>query len=209
MDNDKGVPHVIYDHAERQKGLRPPDFWPYVATRAPGAGRLMRKETVVTITTEGRDLGKKFHIKEMPASRLESWVMRAMGAMQRAGMDIEVNVLAAGLAGFVAVGLKAFLRAPYEEIRPLLEEMFACIERVQDEITEGYHRTLAENDIEEFTTRVKLRDEVFELHMGFSVAVVLLAAASAQLQTAPSTEPLTTQTSDTPLEPSLQLDSPA
>lgn len=146
---------------------------------------MARKEKLVTIEAEGRDTGKTFLLTEMAAAPAENWAWRVFGAMARAGVDIPEHVLLSGMAGLSAVGLKAFLAAPWTDVQPLLAEMFECV-RVQaagapiDQATgKPITRAVMEGDIEDVATRVKLRDEVFELHTGFSLAASLFAAVAA------------------------------
>lgn len=146
-----------------------------------------RKNKLVTIIAEGRDHGKIFRILEMSADQGERWALRAFGAMSRAGVDIPEHVLLSGYAGLSALGLKAFLAADWEDVEPLLAEMMACV-RAEDKDAptdkatgEPINRPLVDTDIEEVATRIKLRDEVFELHTGFSVAASLFTAIAAIL----------------------------
>ena len=41
-----------------------------------------------TVTDEGRDNGKVFVLTEMPASRAESWAMRALLALMAGGVEV-------------------------------------------------------------------------------------------------------------------------
>lgn len=170
---------------------------------------MARKEKPVTIEAEGRDKDKTFVLVEMSAAQGESWAFRAFGAMARAGVEIPEHVLMAGMAGLSAVGLKAFLAAPWADVEPLLAEMMACVRRVSadapvDQATgKPITRGLIEDDTEEVATRVKLRDEVFELHTGFSLAASLMTAVAAVMNP-PASE--TSSTSGDELQPSLPLD---
>ena len=144
---------------------------------------MARKSKPVTIEAPGRDHGKRFIITEMPAAQAEAWAFRAMGAMARAGLDIPTGTMESGMAGFAMVGLKAFLAAPWEVVAPLLAEAMACVRVIMPAFPDG--RALVEDgngdDIEEVATRIKLRDEVFELHLGFSIATALLMAVAGSM----------------------------
>lgn len=158
----------------------------------------MRKTKTVTIDAEGRDKGKSYLITEMPASQAESWAMRAMSAMSRSGVAIPDEVMAGGIVAFTMVGLRAFMAAPWADVGPLLDELMGCVQRVEPAIT----RSLVESDIEDIGTRMRLRDEVLQLHVGFSLAAVLFQAV-APLQTQNSSA---TPISATPSEPSLAVE---
>ena len=129
------------------------------------------KTKPVTVTREGRDKGKKYMIIEMPAEQAWKWAFRAFGAMARSGIDIPQHVVDMGLAGIAAMGIKAIAGIEFKEAEPLLDEITACIRRIEELIPEG--RALVETDIEEPLTYGILQSEVFELHTGFSVAAYL------------------------------------
>ena len=123
---------------------------------------MARKE--VTFTAEdGRDQGKKYLVKEMPASQAERWAIRVILAMGKAGIEIPESIAAQGMAGLAAGGRINLPRIPFEDAEPLLEEMMGCVQRIETAVT----RALVEDDIEEVSTRFKLRKVTFELHTGF------------------------------------------
>ena len=135
---------------------------------------LKTREVTIDAPATSRDLGKRFLIKEMPAVQAEAWAIRAMGAMARGGVEIPDNIMQGGLVAFTAFGLKALMGAPYVESAPLLAEMMDCVQIIEPAIT----RKLLDTDIEEVATILRLRDEVIELHTGFSIAAVLLGMAA-------------------------------
>lgn len=141
-----------------------------------------RRTADVTIKTDGRDKGKMFRITEMPASQAEEWALRAIMALTKAGADIPPS---SGMAGIAAAGFQALGTLNFAEVKPLLDEMFACIERVPNPKDLSLTRGLVETDTEEVGTRLQLRKEVFTLHTGFSLAGL----------------PSTTSTSGTPAKP--------
>lgn len=147
----------------------------------------MRKTKTVTITADGRDKGKIFVITEMPASQAEEWAMRALEAIAQRS-QIPSGLQNAGMFGIFILGLQPLLAAPFGMMKPLLDEMFASCLSIQpgakDEngaaILRGSGTPLikakgpmVEEDIEEVATRVYLRDQIFLLHTGFSLAAVL------------------------------------
>ena len=135
----------------------------------------MRREKTVECTLTGRDSGKRYFIIEMPASRAEKWAARAFLALSHAGIEIPDEMQGAGMAAIAVVGLQALGRVSWAEAEPLLDEMMGCVQRIEERAT----RALVEDDIEEVATRLWLRDEVFETHVGFSIAAVLSASAAA------------------------------
>ena len=58
-------------------------------------------------------------------------------------------------------------------MEPLMDEMFRCIEICPDPSKPGVVRSLIDDDIEEMSTILRLRMEVFQLHVDFSIAAVL------------------------------------
>ena len=125
-----------------------------------------------TVSREGRDKGKTYLLTEMPAVQAYKWAYRAFGAMARAGLEVPQNIVDMGMAGVLAMGLKAILGAEFSEAEPLLDELTACVTRIETAIPAG--RPLVDNDIEEPLTLASLHSGVLELHTGFSVAAYLL-----------------------------------
>lgn len=156
-----------------------------------------RKEKIVHITAEGRDKGKTFIIREMSASDAEWWAMRAFKGIVAAGVNVPDNVRGGGMAGIAIMGLRAFGELNPADLKELLDEMFACVYIQRDNNPNIVQRPL-EEDIEEVATRLKLREEWFELHTGFSLAAMSQRSTS-EMAADPNSS--TTQTS---LEPSAQ-----
>lgn len=127
-----------------------------------------RKEVEVRIPeVEGnRDSGKLFLLKEMPASQAEKWATRALLALGKSGLDIPEG---AGMAELAAIGVRYLFGASFRDIEPLMDEMFACIQIYPDPTRQKnpMPRPLIEEDIEEVSTRLQLRAELFTLHTGF------------------------------------------
>ncbi len=135
----------------------------------------MRKTAIVVIDAEGRDKGKSFQLTEMPARQGERWAMRAFLALAKSGFEIPPNIASAGLAGIALMGIRIFGGMSFEDAELLANEMFQCITIVTPAIT----RSLVEEDIEEIATRLRLRKEVFALHVDFSKVVALYKSATA------------------------------
>ena len=140
---------------------------------------MARKIATVVIDAEGRDYGKVFQLREMPAMQAERWAMRALLALAKSGVEIPENIANAGLAGVAALGLKAFGGLDFADAEPLLTEMMSCVQIIPDPAKPQIVRFLVDDDIEEVPTLLKLRAEVFSLHTGFS----LPAAASKSTST--------------------------
>ena len=124
-----------------------------------------------TVKDEGRDAGKVFVLTEMPASKAESWAMRALLALMAGGVEVPEGFERMGMAGMAEIGLKAIAGLKWEVAEPLLAEMWECVQIMPDPGKPHVVRRLIEEDIEEVATRVKLRMEVWKLHTGFLKAV--------------------------------------
>lgn len=117
--------------------------------------------------TDDRDKGKLFVITEMSAEQAEAWAMRAMLALMASGVDIDEGFEELGMAALAELGLKALSGLQWEVAQPLLAEMFTCIQLIPDPKKTHVVRGLIGDDIEEVSTRLQLRVEVFKLHTSF------------------------------------------
>lgn len=123
----------------------------------------------------GRDAGKVFIITEMSAWDAEAWGEQAYGAMVRAGLKTMQPGMLSGMAAVSVYGVSAFMAAPWEEVKPLLREMIEkCVTKKEDAFPLG--RPITEDDVEEITTILRLREEALKLHTDFSLAANVLAA---------------------------------
>lgn len=127
----------------------------------------MRKEIVVTLQDRGNDL--TFKIKEMSASQLESWMIRALLLASAAGVAVPdgANLHAAG-AFLSDKGLTALGGVDFEKAKPLLDELLGCcyhvtgansMTRLTPEVVDGI--------ICDVSTLLKLRAEAVKLNLGF------------------------------------------
>lgn len=120
-----------------------------------------------------RDFGKVFFITEMPASQGEKWAARAINALLSSGIKVPDNVASEGLRGLAIAGasmLEGFNGISWDQLEPLMDEMMGCVQLIPDPSKEQVKRPLQEFDIEEIKTRLLLRNEWLELHIGFSFA---------------------------------------
>jgi len=129
----------------------------------------MRRTKEVTITEEGRDKGKTFLLTEMPAEEGELWATLAMDLLQRAGFIISKETKEAGMSG-LAVTAQPFTFATGRALQdPALDTMWRYVQ-YQPKKADAPPQKLFEGDdcqIEEWTTRLKLRVEFVQLHTGF------------------------------------------
>lgn len=111
---------------------------------------------------KSRDYGREYLLTEMPADNAEWWAFRVLQALLGADADIDLN---APLAQLARQGLGALGKLSPDLARPLLDEMIACVRVKLPNSNES--RELLPGDIEEVKTRIMLRKEIFELHIGF------------------------------------------
>ena len=135
----------------------------------------MRREKYVTITAEGRDQGKVFKIVEMASEPSCEWFDRAAQLIGRGGADVPPTLFQHGPAGFVVLSMGAILsalgKAPYHEVKSLLEDLMGCIVSMRSPgaAADLTMPSLISGQIEEVSTRYQLREEVLSLHLGFSL----------------------------------------
>lgn len=138
---------------------------------------MARREGWYVVAADGkRDAGKRFKMREMSAAAIEDWAMRAFLALAAAGINIPDEVISAGAAAlqsvnFAQIGLNGLGKISHGDAKPLLDEMLACVTVCPDPTNMAFERALVDTDIEEVMTRVKLRMEVWKLHVGFYEAV--------------------------------------
>lgn len=126
-----------------------------------------RYKITVKIEEKSRDHGKVFIIEEMSAVAGEDWAYRAVLAMGRSGLDIPDHVAATGMAGVAKVfGFRALQGMRYEEARPLLDDLMACVQiKIGDVV-----RDIMDGEIQESRTLIYLKYRAFKLHVDFSKA---------------------------------------
>lgn len=146
---------------------------------------MARKESRYRVEDEGRDKGKVFLLREMPASQAERWAARAFLAIAKSGVDLPAGAMESGFAGFASYGLSLIGKLPFEDADLLMDEMFGCVTIIPDPAKE-FSRSLVEDDIEEVQTRIKLRVATFKLHADFSKAATSLTSAQPSAANSPA-----------------------
>lgn len=157
---------------------------------------MARKEKIVTITADGRDKGKVFHIRETPCDFFLRWSDRALIALANAGAKLPEGALEAGAAGlelslrsFVLVGLQAAAGLSWRDVEPLLDEMRPSVTYCPPgwpKIPSQHIFAGEESQVEEVSTWYTLRFEWLQLHLGFLPAGEKFATGSADPQTSPA-----------------------
>lgn len=136
----------------------------------------MRRTATVVIEREGRDKGGIFVLNEMPVIPATEWFVRAMQLLIRGGVDVPPHIMQLGAAGFVTIGIGSVLtglgKAPWHEVKPLLDELLTCVASYQPPTAAVplSRWDQIKTQIEEPSTIFQLHEEVVSLHLGFSLA---------------------------------------
>jgi hypothetical protein len=128
---------------------------------------MARKTIDYVESADGRDKGKVFRITELSAEDAEEWGARAVFAMMNAGVEMPDGIAEQGLAGLASVGIAALTKVEFDVAKPLFDKMFECVQFVPDPSRPNVSRSLFKDDIEEVSTRLKLRKEIVMLHLSF------------------------------------------
>lgn len=147
---------------------------------------MARHEKRVTIATPGRDAGKTYLIQEMPAYQGEKWAYRALLALSRGGIELPPGIFDAGFSGlaammpyFLVIGLRSLHGAQWVELEPLMDEMMTCVQWCPPgNAPLQPYMAGAEHQVSEIATLQKLRLEVLQLHVNFSIADALQTTES-------------------------------
>lgn len=131
---------------------------------------MARKEIDYSVDGDNRDTGKLFRITEMPATEAEWWAIRAGLAMAKNGVEVPDNIADMGMHEMARIGFGMLAKVDPFDAKPLLDELMKCVKIIPDPSNRNIVRSLVDSDIEEVSTRLKLRAEVFKLHVGFSQA---------------------------------------
>lgn len=132
----------------------------------------MRKTVEIPITDENRDKGKVFVITEKSSEEIESWGMRVLLALIGSNVNVPEGFAELGMAGLAEYGIRALASLKWPDAEPLLKEMFDGIQIRPDRTKSHIIRDMWSADIEEVSTRLKLRVEWWTLHTDFLQGVV-------------------------------------
>jgi len=130
------------------------------------------------ISAEGRDKGKAFHLREMPASQGERFALKVFHALAKSGFDVPEDLAQSGMAGIARLGMGVVSALQFGDLVALMEEMLGCVQFIPDPSRPNVMRPLIEDDIEEVATRLRLRKEILALHIDFFASAALLSSQS-------------------------------
>lgn len=131
----------------------------------------MRKTELIEILDDkSRDFGKAFLITEMSAFAAERWAMRAGFALMNSGADFsELDGQAMSMQAFAKIGLAALAKIPFDLAEPLIADLMTCVQIIPDPQRIKVVRDIIESDIEEVSTLLRLKKEVWSLHVSFFI----------------------------------------
>ncbi len=130
----------------------------------------MRKEIELSLTDRGKELC--FILREMPATQLEKWLMRAVLLLSQsnrnAQSDTDDNALTYGVHKlFSQKGINALLDVDFEKAEPLIDELLTCVHRKIDSALMAVTPQNVDTFIEDVQTLFCLRMEVIKLNLDF------------------------------------------
>ena len=127
---------------------------------------MARKEIIIDV--QDREQKLTFKIREMPATRLESWIIRALLLVAGSGAQVPdgADIKAAG-AFLAEKGLAALGNLDFDKAEPLLDELLGCCSRVVEKVEERCTPESVDAYIMDVTTLFKLRMEAIKLNLGF------------------------------------------
>ena len=158
---------------------------------------MARRHAFVTISDpnpKNRDNGKTFKVTEMPADQAERWAIRCLLVFARASTKMPEDFAASGMAGLHASipglllqGMQSLGGIAYEDAEPLLDEMMGCVEFKPPGVETCFSlRGTGITQVEEVSTLLKLRYEVLQVHLNFSLADALSTSSKESPPAAPS-----------------------
>ena len=135
----------------------------------------MRKEITVTLNDRGNEL--TFRIREMPATKVERWIIKLAGALSATGVfsaDVADGVDAQkAIADFLLKGglskLGAVTKDYDEVIQPLIDELYTCVEQKVGNAYFALTPDVIDAKIEYVRTLFNLQKEIVKLHLDFFV----------------------------------------
>lgn len=130
---------------------------------------MARKEITLTLEDDGNPLA--FRIRQMPATKMESWLMRAGLLLANSGLALPEGAgLHAAGTHLAKQGVSALsgIHVEYEQAKPLLDDLLHCCHRVLDG---GVEQAVTESTVDgyltDFRNLFKLRAEALKLNLDF------------------------------------------
>ena len=127
---------------------------------------MARREKIIIIKDREQEL--TFKIREMPATHLESWIIRSVILLAGAGADVPLGRdIHASVAYLAERGLASLGNIDFEKAKPLLDELLGCCSRLVENIEEKCTPASVDSYVEDISTLLQLRMEAIKLNLGF------------------------------------------
>lgn len=127
---------------------------------------MARKE--ITFDIQDRDQHRTFKIMEMPATKLESWIIRALLLVAGSGYTVPDGSDIKKAGAFLAEkGLSALGAVDFEKARPLLDDLLGCCFVIIDKLEKRLTPDNVDDHIQDVKTLFELRKEAIKLNLGF------------------------------------------
>ena len=127
---------------------------------------MARKEKIITIQDREQEL--TFKIREMSATRLESWIIRTLLLVAASGAEVGVNTDIGKAGEYLAEhGLAALGHVEFEKAEPLLDELLGCCSRMVENVEERCTPQSMDGYVQDVATLFRLKLEAIKLNLGF------------------------------------------
>lgn len=136
----------------------------------------MRKS--IDITLQDGANSYIFRIKQMSATRAQSWLIRAGLLVTRGDvnlLDMDVEKMQNWLKQY---GLSAIQRLEYEAVEPLLADLLACCNKVDGNTETGCTAEFIDSFVHDPMTLFTLQKKSFEVNFGFFIEKLAGLSAS-------------------------------
>ena len=135
----------------------------------------MRQEKIVTLNDRGEEL--TFKIKEMPATQLQKWLLRAGMILLSSGVlsDLERgqaedgNIIGAALGAVSRGGISIFkdARIDIDAVQPLIDELLKCCYRMSEGVAVQVTPEIVDAMITDIRTLFALEAEAAKINFNF------------------------------------------
>ena len=125
----------------------------------------MIKTKIVTIKDGENEL--KFKIRQMPATDMESWVLRVAQLAASAELGDLGGGVEAVVSSIIKNPQKFIASVDYAKFKPLWDELLKCASKVDDRVEQQCDIDNVNTYVTNFVTLIRLRVEVLNLNFGF------------------------------------------
>ncbi len=126
----------------------------------------MRKESEIILIDRGKELS--FLIKEMPASKLEKWLIQVVLLLSKSENQLneytDYNIISNLIT---KKGLSLLSSIDFNKAEPLFDELLSCVHRKVDNAMISVTAQNIDTFIEDVETLFRLRLEVLKLNLSF------------------------------------------